>query len=54
MFERRHYEFLAGWARAMALPPAALDTLADALARDNPHFNRKRFLLACGITPAQG
>ena len=28
----------------------AADFLADALANDNPLFNRARFLAACGVT----
>lgn len=29
----------------------AAATLADALSRENPKFDRSRFLLACGVAP---
>lgn len=30
---------------------AVVDSVADALASDNPRFDRARFLAACGVTP---
>lgn len=61
MFQRRHYDWLATWARQMTdtATPGEIDSvikhavivdLADALAEDNPNFDRGRFLLACGMT----
>ena len=29
---------------------AAAERIADTLARDNPRFDRKRFLAACGVS----
>lgn len=53
MFSKRHYEYLADWLRAgtfcttdnMARTLFA-SSLADRLQRDNPRFDRKRFLAA--------
>ena len=30
--------------------PAVVQAIADALAQDNPRFDRDRFLTACGVT----
>jgi hypothetical protein len=62
MFQHRHYELLADWlahgtfctSDSMARNLFA-SSLADKLERDNPRFDRKRFLKACGadrVTPA--
>ena len=54
-FQRRHYEFLADWLAntSMALYShtdrvLVAHSLADRLARDNPRFNRDRFVRAAG------
>ena len=57
MFERRHYEAIAktlagGNNGDMATFHAAHD-LADMFERDNPRFNRARFLAACGLKPEE-
>lgn len=55
---RKHYILIAAAIKASKLEcdPAAVDqhsrtakALADALALDNPSFNRDRFLAACGL-----
>ena len=54
MFSKRHYEFLAAWLDNAAMAVGDLDrrlvahSLADRLERDNPRFNRHRFLKAAG------
>jgi hypothetical protein len=54
MFTQQHYQFLSSWVRTAAL--ATTDdmirtliavSLADWLGRDNPKFDRDRFLAAC-------
>ena len=56
-FQKRHYEFLADWLgnASMALyrhtdRVLVAHSLADRLARDNPRFNRERFLRAARAT----
>ena len=60
MFSKRHYEYLADWLRtgtfcttdsSMARTLFA-SSLADRLQRDNPRFDRKRFLAAAGASAA--
>lgn len=56
---RKDYELIARAMReqlegmSASLPTAFLEQfakrLADKLARDNPRFNRERFLIACGF-----
>lgn len=62
MFQKRHYERLASIIDGMDFwAPTPRETrnevarqFADALARDNPRFDRERFLAACGAqTPEQ-
>ena len=61
---RKDYELIAGAVRD-ALHSArpwsedkedgirlAVRSIADALAADNPRFDRSRFLAACGVAPA--
>lgn len=45
-FQARHYEFLADWLGSLGGPlmDAAAVSLADRLAKDNPSFQRKRFI----------
>jgi hypothetical protein len=61
VFQHRHYEMIAGAIKdAVATDTTAQDTgmgswrwlcehYADMFERDNPRFDRKRFLLACGF-----
>lgn len=58
MFQRRHYEAIAAELKlARTLAPLGEEDTADALscqfadmlARDNPRFDRARFLRACGV-----
>ena len=54
MFSKRHYDFLAAWLDNVAMAVGDLDrrlvahSLADRLERDNPRFDRHRFLKAAG------
>jgi len=66
LFQRRHYEALAKsvvdatkpidgevaaiWAARVSTMREASGVLADLLAKDNPRFDRSRFLIACGFT----
>jgi hypothetical protein len=58
MFSKRHYEFLAAWLDNAAMPVGDLDrrlvaySLADRLERDNPRFDRHRFLKVAGCDSA--
>jgi hypothetical protein len=58
MFSKRHYEYLADWLRDASMAVADIDrrlvasSLADRLSRDNPRFDRKRFLAAAGASGA--
>ena len=58
MFQKLHYEFLAGWLANAAMAVGDLDrrlvahSLADRLERDNPRFDRNRFLKAAGAGAA--
>lgn len=53
---RKHFEFIAATIAAMPTHAATLRTqkrscalaFADALAKENPRFDRERFLKACG------
>lgn len=53
MFTKKHYEaiaFVLNDARqAKAKPSGVVRRLADLFQDDNPHFNRRRFVEACGI-----
>lgn len=58
MFSKRHYEALAEVLRVrrprMEAPDrpawlAIVEGMADTFARDNPRFDRKRFIFACGV-----
>ena len=54
--EHRHFAFIAATIRAMPTHAETLRTqkrscalsFADACARTNPRFDRRRFMLACG------
>ena len=54
MFQKRHYDFLADWLANVAMAVGEMDrrlvthSLADRLQRDNPRFQRERFLKAAG------
>ena len=58
MFSKRHYEFLAAWLDNAAMAVGDLDrrlvahSLADRLERDNPRFDRHRFLTVAGCDSA--
>ena len=58
MFSKRHYEFLAAWLDNAAMAVGDLDrrlvahSLADRLERDNPRFDRHRFLKVAGCDSA--
>jgi hypothetical protein len=58
MFSKRHYEFLAEWLRNASMAVGDMDrhlvahSLADRLERDNPRFDRKRFLRAANAIAA--
>jgi hypothetical protein len=53
MFAKRHYEFIAKTFREYPFAVSQLDLnlvasgLADRFERDNPRFDRQRFLAAC-------
>ena len=53
MFQKRHYQALAKLIAEAKLPARHKLTLAKAHAKlfenDNPLFDRKRFLIACGV-----
>lgn len=54
MFQKRHYEFLAdvlrtSSTRANSAHGEIVVEIANALARDNPRFNRTKFLEAAGV-----
>lgn len=65
-YQRRHYISMAANIRKMldAADDDAIfsleyvrrfaDTLCETFSRDNPRFNRMRFLIACGIKPESG
>ena len=57
MFSKRHYEYLAAWLDTAAMAVSDRDrlvahSLADRLERDNPRFDRHRFLKAAGCGSA--
>lgn len=58
MFSKRHYEYLADWLKDASMAVADIDrrlvasSLADRLQRDNPRFDRKRFLSVAGANHA--
>jgi hypothetical protein len=56
MFQHRHYEYLAHWLKTATICTSDsmarnlfASSLADRLERDNPRFDRRRFLKACGV-----
>ena len=53
MFSKRHYEWLARWITNLDLYEDVYEEiahkLADELERDNPKFDRTRFLKACDV-----
>jgi hypothetical protein len=57
-FQRRHYVELADWLANASMAVGDLDrrlvahSLADKLERDNPRFDRHRFLKAAGASSA--
>jgi hypothetical protein len=52
LFTRRHYEWLAAFAREELSSATAL-ALTNALDHDNANFNRDRFLKAAKVLSAQ-
>ncbi len=51
MFSRKHYQFLARTVSDLRLGAEGsfmAERLADELARDNPRFDKARFVKACG------
>lgn len=50
-FTRRHYEALAAALCASKATPKACNYLADALAIDNPYFDRRRFVAVSLVRP---
>lgn len=48
LFSKRHYLALARFA-ADNMNDAMREDLADFLSKDNPQFNRDRFLTQCGL-----
>lgn len=53
MFSKRHYEAIARVISTAYLAQGARENIAramaDAFAKDNPAFNRSRFLAACDV-----
>lgn len=52
MMSRRHFAFIASVVATLADPLERHDvahSFADALERENPRFDRARFLRACGV-----
>lgn len=56
MFSKRHYEWLARWCKreieiscADDLALNAVYSLTDALEKNDPRFDRAKFLKACGV-----
>ena len=46
------FSYVDGWVQDRALQwHAVVSSVADALAGDNPNFNRRLFKLACGTAP---
>jgi hypothetical protein len=52
LFSKRHYEWLAAFARAELSSATAL-VLCNALDREGARFNRAKFLVAAGVYDAQ-
>lgn len=51
--ERRHFQIIADTIKGLAPdvygPEQVAQAFADAMARQNPRFDRARFLKACGV-----
>lgn len=59
IFSKKHYEFLSNTIRDHVRFPSpdlgtetdfVVKTFADAFEKENPNFNREKFLKACGFT----
>jgi hypothetical protein len=52
-FQKRHYEMIAGLIKSTFIPAwktELLESFCKMFKEDNPHFNRTKFLIACGVT----
>lgn len=49
VMERRHYEFVASVIKSEGPKAILAYRFAQAFAKDNPSFNKDKFVAACGV-----